>query len=67
MLKIPDFTKREINYIIEMANFTKQEKELFLLRNNEHSLEECAELMNVSVSTVKRINKKMKNKIIKII
>ena len=67
MLKIPDFTKREIDYIIEAANFTKQEKELFLLRNDEYSLEECAEKMNVSVSTIKRINKKMKAKIIKVI
>lgn len=67
MLKIPDFTRKEIDYIIEAANFTKQEKELFILRNDEYSLECCAELMNVSVSTVKRINKRMKNKIIRIL
>lgn len=67
MLKIPDFTKREIDYIIENANFTRQEKELFLLRNDEHSLENCAELMNVSVSTIYRISSKMKKKIIKVI
>lgn len=67
MLKIPDFTKPEIEYIKEQANFTTQEAELFLLRNNEHSLEECAELMTVSVSTIYRISKKMKKKIIKVI
>lgn len=67
MLKIPDFTKPEIKYILENANFTRQEEELFRLRNGEHSLEECAELMNVSVSTVYRISKKMKNKIIRIL
>lgn len=67
MLKVPDFTKPEIDYLKENANFTKQEKVLFDLRNDEHILEECAEIMNVSVSTVKRINKKMKSKIIKII
>lgn len=67
MFKIPDFTKPEIEYIKEQANFTTQEAELFLLRNNEHSLEECAELMNVSVSTIYRISKKMKKKIIKVI
>lgn len=66
MLKIPDFTKPEIEYILENANFTRQEEELFCLRNEEHSLEECAELMNVSIATISRINKKMKNKIIKI-
>lgn len=64
---IPDFTQREIDYLLEKCNFTKDEKALFLMRNNEHSLEECAELMDYSISTVKRINKKMKNKIIKVI
>ncbi len=67
MLKIPDFTKPEIDFIKENANFTEQEAMLFDLRNGEHCLEECAELMNVSVSTVKRINNKMKAKIIRIL
>lgn len=63
MLKISDFTKPEIEYVLENANFTRQEEELFRLRNEEHSFEECAELMNVSVSTAYRISKKMKSKI----
>lgn len=67
MLKIPDFTKPEIDFIKANANFTTQESELFDLRNAEHSLEECAELMNVSVTTIYRISKKMKTKILKII
>lgn len=64
---IPDFTKPEIDYLLDKCNFTKDERELFLLRNAENTLEYCAELMNISVSTVKRINKKMKRKIIKVI
>lgn len=67
MLKIPDFTRPEIERIKADANFTAQETELFMLRNKEYSLEVCAEMMSVSVSTVKRINKKMISKIIKII
>lgn len=67
MLKIPDFTKRDINYLLENCNFTKQEEQLFLLRNEEYSLENCAEMMNVSISTVYRISKKMKKKILKVI
>lgn len=67
MLKIPDFTKKEINDIIEKANFTSRELKLFLLRNDEHSIEECAEIMNVSTSTIDRLNRKMKNKIIKVL
>lgn len=65
MLRIPDFTKKEIEYIKERANFTKQENELFDLRNKENSLEQCAEIMNVSCSTIDRLNKRMKAKILK--
>lgn len=64
---IPDFTQREIDYLLEKCNFTKDEKMLFVLRNNEHSLEECAEMMDYSVSTINRINKRIKRKIIKVI
>lgn len=67
MLKIPDFTKPEIDYIKANANFKPQEEQLFDLRNNETSLELYAEIMNVSISTIKRINKRMKSKIIRII
>lgn len=67
MLRIPDFTAQEIKSIKEKANFTAQEERLFDLRNGEHSLEECAEIMNVSVSTVKRVSGKMTAKIFKVL
>lgn len=67
MLRIPDFVKSEIDYIKENANMTPREMQLFELRNREYSLEECAECMNCSVSTVYRINKSMKRKIMKVI
>lgn len=66
-MKIPDFTKPELDYILANANLTKDEENLMWLRNNEHSLEECAEMMDYSLSTVKRINKRLKEKIIKIL
>lgn len=66
-MKIPDFTKPELDYIIANANLTKDEESLMWLRNNEHSLEECAEMMDYSLSTIKRINKRLKDKIIKIL
>lgn len=66
-MKIPDFTKPELNYILANANLTKDEESLMWLRNNEHSLEECAEIMDYSLSTIKRINKRLKEKIIKIL
>lgn len=66
-MRIPDFVKSEIVYIKDNANLTDREETLFDLRNREIPLEECAERMNCSVSTVYRINKGMKRKIFKII
>lgn len=66
-MRIPDFVKSEIDYIKDNANMTPREAQLFELRNKENSLEECAEYMNCSVSTVYRINKSMKKKIMRVI
>lgn len=55
-MRIPDFIKSEIDYIKDNANMTEREEMLFYLRNKEIPLEECAERMNCSVSTVYRIN-----------
>uniref|UniRef100_A0AAU8B0K9 RNA polymerase sigma-70 region 4 domain-containing protein n=1 Tax=Dulem virus 35 TaxID=3145753 RepID=A0AAU8B0K9_9CAUD len=46
---------------------TPREEQLFNLRNREYSLEECAYQMNCSLSTINRINKDMKKKIMKVI
>lgn len=67
MLRIPDFTLHEIENIKAKANFTEQEEQLFDLRNKEYSLEQCAEIMNVSCSTIDRLNRKLKIKVIKVI
>ena len=56
----------EIRYLLAEGNFTEDENILFLLRCDDVPLERCAELMNVSVSTANRINKRIKNKIYKI-
>lgn len=67
VMKIPNFTKPELEYIIDQANFTDREKELLWLRNNEHSLEECAEIMDYSIATIKRLNKNIKSKILRVL
>ena len=66
MIKVPDFTKDEISYILDKANFTDQQHTLFMLRNKECSYEICDEEMNVSIATVKRIAKTMNEKIRKV-
>ena len=65
-MNITSFTVPELNYFREYCNFTKDEKTLFEYRVQEYSLETCAEMMNISVSTVKRISRRINNKIIKV-
>lgn len=65
-IKIYDFTKREIDLFLEECNFAEQERELFLLRSKYYTLEQAAEIMNVSSKTAYRINRKVKKKIIKV-
>jgi len=65
-LKVCNFTKPEIEYCLRECNFTDPETQLFNMRCKDIPLERCAEEMNVSVSTVKRLSRRMKNKIIKV-
>lgn len=65
---IPDFTKPEIDYIKENANFTEEERLLFEMRNEEKTMQYCADVIGVSLSTLSnRINPRMLNKIGKVI
>lgn len=65
-MKVYDFTVPELNYFRTYCNFTKDEETLFELRAKNIPLEQCAELMNVSVSTIKRLSRKVNNKIIRV-
>lgn len=67
MLRIPDFTKPEIDRIKELANFTERESRVFDLRNEEYTHEQIAEFMNISIATEYRINRSMIRKILRVI
>lgn len=67
MLRIPDFTKPEIDKIKELANFTERELMVFDLRNEEYTHEQIAEFMNISIATEYRINRSMIRKILRVI
>ena len=67
MLRIPDFTKPEIEKIKELANFTERESRAFDLRNEEYTHEQIAEFMNISIATEYRINRSMIRKILMVI
>lgn len=62
-MKVSQFTKRELYHFQAFCNFTPDEEQLFQLRSIGKTLEECAEVMNVSDSTAKRIQKRMTRKI----
>ena len=62
-MQIRDLTRSEADYLQIVCNFTKDENTLFELRLSEISLEECAERMNISVPTVKRISQRVNAKI----
>lgn len=61
------FTSAEIQDILQRANFSEDELQLFMLRNRELSIEECADPMHMCVRNVYRVSKKMKTKILKVI
>lgn len=65
-MNITEFTVPELEYFRNTCNFTKDERKLFEYRVQEYTLEDCAELMCVSLSTAKRISRKVNNKIIKV-
>lgn len=62
-MKICDFTQSELDYLSAMCNFTKDETTLFELRAKDTPLEQCAEIMNVSMPTISRLHKKILDKI----
>lgn len=62
-----DLIRQEKEQVEEACNFTDPELQLFRLRASGESLEHCAELMNVSVATVKRISQRVNRKIKKLI
>ena len=65
-MKVYDFTVLELNYFSTYCNFTNDERQLFELRAQNISLEQCAEQMNISLSTAKRLSRKVNNKIIRV-
>lgn len=65
-IKVCNFTLSEIEVFLQRANFTPDEETLFLLRSKDYTLEQAAEKMNISSKTAYRINKRIKQKIVKV-
>lgn len=61
-----DFTQEEVDFYTRCAGFTTRERTLFLFRQDEGTLEEATEILHCSLSTINRINRTMKKKIMKV-
>lgn len=69
MLKVPDFTLPELEYIKKNGNLTPREAEVLELRNQEYppTIENIAEMWGCSPSTVSKIIGSLKKKIIRLL
>lgn len=64
---IADFTKPELDYFRENCNFVNDEIQMFELRSKGHTMEEIAEMINISIDKAYKISRKVKKKILKVI
>lgn len=62
-MQISAYTFPELRYFEENGNLTEDEQKLFWMRAKAITLEDCAERMNISVSTAKRISQRITKKI----
>ena len=63
---ISDYTELELEYLRCACNFVNSEKDVFYMRSQGMTLETIAELLNMSVENVKKISRKVNNKILKV-
>lgn len=64
---VSDFTKPELDYYRANCNFVGNEQQVFELRSQGISLEEIAENLNMSVEGIKKISRKVNNKISRVL
>lgn len=69
MLKVPNFTLLELEYIKKNGNLTPREAEVLELRNQEYppTIENIAEMWECSPSTVSKTIGSLKKKIIRLL
>lgn len=66
-MQIHKFTRIEADYLQIVCNFSEEESTLFEMRLRNVPLESCAERMNMSVPTVKRLSQDINNKISRVV
>ena len=63
---VSDFTVPELERLREQCNFIGNERQVFEFRSRGTSLEEIAEILNMSVTHIGRISQKVNKKIKKV-
>lgn len=64
---VSDFTVPELDIFRANCNFVGNEKEVFELRSQGIPLEEIAETLNMSVEGIKKVSRKVNNKITRVL
>lgn len=58
-----DYTRLELNHLIENCNFTESELQYFLLKSKDYTNVQISFEMNISEQQVSRLAKRVKQKI----
>ena len=64
---VSNFTVPELNYLRDNCNFVGNESDVFELRSRGIPLEEIAEMLNMSAEGIKKVSKKVNNKISRVL
>lgn len=64
---VSSFTVPELNYLRDNCNFVGNESDVFELRSQGISLEKIAEILNMSPEGIKKVSKKVNNKISRVL
>lgn len=66
-MKFSDFTKPELERIVENANFTEEEVRIFRLLSRDFTQKEIAHRLSMSTRTLERRVRNIKNKIKRVV
>lgn len=64
---VSSFTVPELNFFRSNCNFVGNEIDVFELRSKGIPLEEIAETLNMSAEGIKKVSRKVNNKILKVL
>jgi transcriptional regulator len=64
---VSSFTVPELNYLRDNCNFVGTESDVFEMRSKGIPLEEIAEILNMSAEGIRKVSRKVNNKITRVL